>query len=93
MHQFTCVEQIPDPHAVNLWLKVNGQIKQRGNTRDMIFPIAYLISWLSRHMSLNEGDLILTGTPSGVGPVGHGDTIECGLDDKVTMTFSVAARK
>lgn len=86
-------ESIANPHEVSLWLKVNGQIRQQGNTKDMMFSIPHLISWLSRHMSLSEGDLILTGTPSGVGPVRHGDTIECGLNDLVTMTFSVASRQ
>ena len=80
---------LPTPQAADLWLRVNGAERQRGNTRDMIFSIASLVSYVSRHMALEVGDLILTGTPPGVGPVVSGDTIQCGLNN-LTMTFKVA---
>lgn len=54
---------------------VNGQIRQRGNSRDMIFPIKTLIAYLSGKWTLRPGDLIYTGTPSGVGPLNPGDMI------------------
>ncbi len=60
-------EEIPDPQNVDLWLDVNGQRMQTGNTRDMIFGVAYLVAYLSRFMTLLPGDLIATGTPPGVG--------------------------
>lgn len=81
------------PQAVDLWLKVNGEIKQRGNTEDMIFNIDELISRISSVMKLESGDLILTGTPAGVGPIRVGDTIEAGLGhDYVTMRFKVVPK-
>ncbi|XP_060064544.1 acylpyruvase FAHD1, mitochondrial-like [Ylistrum balloti] len=85
--------KIPDPSSLNLWLKVNGEMKQNGNTTDMIFPIPYLISFLSNYFTLEEGDLLLTGTPSGVGPVKEGDEIQAGLGDILSITFSVSDDK
>jgi len=70
---------IPDPQNVNLWLKVDGIMKQKGNTGDMIFDVKHIISYVSKIMTLQVGDLILTGTPSGVGPVEAGQLIECGI--------------
>jgi 2,4-diketo-3-deoxy-L-fuconate hydrolase len=60
-------DEVPDPHALNLWLEVDGHRYQNGNTRTMIFRIPFLISYLSRFMSLQTGDIISTGTPPGVG--------------------------
>ena len=63
--------------------QINGQIKQSGNTSDMIFRIPRLIQHISSIMILEEGDLVLTGTPAGVGPVTAGDKVECALVDPV----------
>lgn len=60
-------DEIGDPQQLELWLDVNGQPRQRGNTRDMIFSCAQLVSYCSRVMTLEPGDLIITGTPPGVG--------------------------
>ena len=60
-------DEIPDPHALNLWLEVDGRRYQDGNTRTMIFRVPYIVSYLSRFMSLQPGDVISTGTPPGVG--------------------------
>lgn len=90
--KFLNPDQVPDPHNVQLWLKVNGQERQNGNTKDMIFKIPFLISYLSNHFTLEEGDLILTGTPKGVGPVKDGDVVECGMGQIVTMTFKAEDR-
>lgn len=60
-------DEIPDPQALTLRLRVNGVLKQEGNTRDMIYPVATILSILSRGMTLEPGDIIATGTPSGVG--------------------------
>lgn len=80
-------DEIPDPHDLNLWLKVNGVTMQNGNTSDFIFNIPQVISYLSRFMSLMPGDIISTGTPEGVGlgmkpPVylKPGDVVELGID-------------
>jgi acylpyruvate hydrolase len=65
----------------NLTLKlyVNGLVKQNGNTKDMIFKIPKLVSFISDYITLENGDIILTGTPAGVGPVKTGDLIEAEL--------------
>lgn len=60
-------EEIADPQDIDLWLDVNGERMQQGNTRDMIFGVAFLIAELSRFMTLLPGDVIATGTPPGVG--------------------------
>jgi len=60
-------DQLPDYDAIDLWLDVNGERQQSGNTADMIFKVPYLISYISRYMRLEPGDVILTGTPGGVG--------------------------
>ncbi|MGN6224020.1 fumarylacetoacetate hydrolase family protein [Pseudoxanthomonas sp.] len=60
-------DEIADPHALGLWLEVDGHRYQDGNTRTMVFQVPFLISYLSRFMSLQPGDVISTGTPPGVG--------------------------
>lgn len=60
-------DEIPDPQSLELWLDLNGERRQRGNTRSMVFDVSYLVSYLSRFMTLLPGDLITTGTPPGVG--------------------------
>lgn len=60
-------DEVPDPHALGLWLEVDGHRYQDGNTRTMVYRISFLISYLSRFMSLQPGDIISTGTPPGVG--------------------------
>ena len=78
--------------------QINEQIKQNGNTSDMIFRIPRLIQHISSIMTLEEGDLVLTGTPAGVGPVIAGDKVECALVDGTTneelqrITFGVSDR-
>jgi acylpyruvate hydrolase len=65
-------------------------MKQDGNTKDMIFRIPYLISYISNIVTLEEGDLILTGTPAGVSTVTAGQQITAGLNEIVEMSFSVS---
>lgn len=60
-------DEIPDPHNLNLWLEVDGKRYQNGNTSTMVFKVPEIISYLSRFMSLQPGDVISTGTPPGVG--------------------------
>lgn len=60
-------DEIADPHALDLWLEVDGQRYQDGNTRTMVYQVPFLISYLSRFMTLQPGDVISTGTPPGVG--------------------------
>ncbi len=60
-------DEVPDPQNLNMWLEVDGKRYQNGNTKTMIFGVAHLVSYLSRFMSLQPGDVISTGTPPGVG--------------------------
>ncbi|KAI0234053.1 hypothetical protein L0F63_000755, partial [Massospora cicadina] len=72
-------QKVTNPHNLQLWLKVDGVLKQEGTTSDMLFKIPQLIENVSCVMKLEEGDLILTGTPRGVGPVLAGQTLSAGL--------------
>jgi len=65
-----------DPQATQVVTRVNGTVKQDGNTRDMAFPVSFLIRYISAIMTLNPGDLIATGTPAGVSKLNHGDIVE-----------------
>ncbi len=60
-------DEVPDPQALDLWLDLNGQPRQRGSTTRMIFGVAQIVAYCSRFMTLHPGDLISTGTPPGVG--------------------------
>ena len=93
-------EEIPDPQALGLRLSVNGVERQNGSTRDMIFPVAELVSYVSRFMSLQPGDVILTGTPAGVGfgqkpPVylQAGDVVTASIDGLGEQRHLVVARR
>ncbi|XP_024084513.1 acylpyruvase FAHD1, mitochondrial isoform X2 [Cimex lectularius] len=82
-------ECLPCPDKVTLWLKVNGTMKQEGNTSDMVFPISDLVSYISKTITLEPYDVILTGTPAGVGPIKSGDTVCAGLNNLISMKFLV----
>ncbi len=69
------IETELDVRALEVTCHVQNELRQRGNTADMVFPPAYLVSYVSRMMTLEPGDLILTGTPAGVGPLHPGDTV------------------
>ncbi|KAL5785180.1 hypothetical protein ACOSQ2_007572 [Xanthoceras sorbifolium] len=84
---------VPDPDNLELWLKVDGEIRQKGSTRDMIFKIPYLISHISSIMTLFEGDVILTGTPQGVGPIKVGQKITAGITGLLDVHFDVEKRR
>ena len=83
----TTADEIPDINNIRLWLKVNGKTFQDGNTSNLIFPVPYIVSYVSQFMTLLPGDVISTGTPAGVGlgfnpPIylKEGDIIELGAD-------------
>ncbi|EGY22668.1 hypothetical protein VD0002_g613 [Verticillium dahliae] len=70
---------IPDPHNVEVFLKLNGETKQDASTNLMLFRLPRLLADISKVMTLEKGDIILTGTPAGVGPAGPGDVITGGV--------------
>jgi acylpyruvate hydrolase len=80
-----------DPYNVDIWLKVNGEYKQKGNTQDMIFTVGNLISYTSEIMTLEPMDIIATGTPEGVGPMKDKDVLEAGIEGIGVLT--VTAKK
>ncbi len=82
-----------DPWAgVSVETRVNGEVKQSGNTRDFIFPLDVIIRYISQIMTLEPGDLISTGTPKGVGPVVAGDVIEVSIPGIGVLRNAVADR-
>jgi 2-keto-4-pentenoate hydratase/2-oxohepta-3-ene-1,7-dioic acid hydratase in catechol pathway len=81
--------EFPDLQNLNFRLDVNGQTRQQGNTSLMLFKIDYLISFVSRYFMLQQGDILFTGTPKGVGPVQIGDTLTCFLEDRPMLTVDV----
>lgn len=85
-------DEVADPHNLDLWLKVNGKIKQQSNTRHMLFKIPALIADISAAITLEPGDIIATGTPSGVGAgmdpqewMWPGDVVELGVESIGTL--------
>jgi len=84
-------DELPEPDDVSFTLKVNGTIKQQSNTRHLIFKTRKLIAWASRWYTLYPGDVIMTGTPEGVGPVGPGDVMDCEMQYIGTMRVAVRA--
>lgn len=79
-------DELPDPHDISLELAVNGQMKQRSNTADMIFSVAEIVSYLSQFMTLMPGDLIITGTPEGVGLGAKPDPVFLRRGDIMTLS-------
>ncbi|MGR6468975.1 fumarylacetoacetate hydrolase family protein [Rhizobium sp. PAMB 3182] len=80
-------DEIADPQALNMWLKVNGQTMQNGSSATMVYGVKFLVSYLSQFMSLQPGDIISTGTPPGVGMgmkppryLKPGEVVELGID-------------
>ncbi len=80
-------DEIPNPQKLDLWCDINGERMQAGTTKNMIFPIKFIVSYLSRFMTLEPGDIVITGTPAGVGLgmepplfVKPGDVMELGID-------------
>jgi len=89
-------DEIPDPQTLGMELKVNGQVRQHSNTSDMIFPVSFIVSYLSQFMTLLPGDVVVTGTPSGVGLgmkpqqfLKKGDVVTLSMDKLGTQTQKV----
>ncbi len=74
------IGEVPDIHDLGIELSVNGARRQSGNTSEMIFAPEEIIAYISRWMTLEEGDIIATGTPEGVGPMVPGDTVEARIE-------------
>lgn len=91
--RFISLDEINDLHNIDLYLNVNGERRQTGNTKDLLYNTFDLIAYTSKYMTLEPGDLIMTGTPKGASEVRAGDLIESGLSETgqeiVKITFNV----
>lgn len=86
-------DKISNPNNLEFKLKLNGKLKQESNTKFMIFSIQRIIEFISKIMTLKRGDLILTGTPEGVGEIIEGDIIEASLENKYQLKVNVKKEK
>jgi 2-keto-4-pentenoate hydratase/2-oxohepta-3-ene-1,7-dioic acid hydratase in catechol pathway len=84
-------DEIPDPGNLSLNIKVNGETRQDAHTSDLIVKVADLVAWGSTFYSLHPGDVLLTGTPQGVGPVKVGDTMDATIERIGSMQVAVSA--
>jgi fumarylpyruvate hydrolase len=85
----TPAEAIGHPVNGNIWLKVNGELRQQGDLDQMIWKVPEIIAELSKLFTLAPGDVIMTGTPSGVGAVARGDEVTCGVDGVAALAVHV----
>lgn len=81
--------EIENPHNLNIELKVNGEVRQQSNTKYMIFKIPEILSYLSKFLTLFTGDIVATGTPSGVGPIHPEELIEASIEQIGLITHKV----
>ncbi|MDY6800101.1 MAG: fumarylacetoacetate hydrolase family protein [Bacteroidota bacterium] len=86
---FLQLEKFGDVNNINFWLDLNGNIVQKGNTKDMIFPVNQLIAYVSKFSTLKIGDLLFTGTPAGVGPVKIGDRLKAYIENEKMLDFVI----
>jgi 2-keto-4-pentenoate hydratase/2-oxohepta-3-ene-1,7-dioic acid hydratase in catechol pathway len=82
-------KEIKDLNSINFSLTINGNLVQKGNTKDLLFSFDQVISYISKFVTLKTGDLIFTGTPEGVGPVKIGDKLEAAIEDKTLLQFEI----
>ena len=89
MGEFKEISALKHPDNINFGMKLNGGWVQQGHSRDMIFGFDRIVSYVSRFVTLNEGDCIFTGTPQGVGEVHIGDKLELFLEDEFMFGFDI----
>jgi 2-keto-4-pentenoate hydratase/2-oxohepta-3-ene-1,7-dioic acid hydratase in catechol pathway len=82
-------DEVGDPSKLDLWIMVNGQIRQKGNTADLILGVPELIEFASSFYTLHPGDVLLTGTPEGVGPIASGDKMRACVERIGEMEVAV----
>ncbi len=86
------LETVLDPQNTSVTTRVNGEVKQQSGTDKMIYSVAYTISYVSKFMTLEAGDVIITGTPDGVGPLQPGDRVEVEIDGIGTLETHIGNR-
>lgn len=87
--KFISKNQLGDLSDINFKLKINGESKQTGNTKDLLFSFDQVIAYVSKYVTLKVGDLIYTGTPSGVGAVNIGDKLQGYMNDDLFLEFEI----
>jgi len=85
-------DEIRPPVRLNLECRVNGRLRQKANTRDLVFDIPAVIEFITKYITLDPGDVISTGTPEGIGPITGGDTMTCTVQKIGTLTNPVRYR-
>ena len=86
LSDFVAADQVPDPHVLKLKMSVNGETRQDGCSSDMIHRVPQMVSYISAIFTLEPGDVILTGTPAGVGQVRSGDVMDADIQSVGRMT-------
>jgi 2-keto-4-pentenoate hydratase/2-oxohepta-3-ene-1,7-dioic acid hydratase in catechol pathway len=84
-----CIATDLDPSRLKLKTFLNGKLRQSGNTRNFIFPIPYLLRYISQVMTLEPGDVVTTGTPAGIGPMSPGDRVDVQIEGIGTLSNTV----
>ena len=83
------IGSVSDPQDLDLELTVNGEVRQSGNTSNMIFSLPFLVSYVTRYMTMEPGDILITGTPEGVSEIRPGDTVVARISGVGTLTNRV----
>jgi len=86
-----CIDTSAPHSGLHIETRLNGNVVQSGNTSELIFPVAHLVSFISHIMTLLPGDVIATGTPAGIGPLNHGDSVEVVIEKIGTLRNPVIA--
>ena len=87
--KFLSITEFQNHNNIKFSLKINDEIRQEGNSGDMIFSFDEIIAYVSKFITLRQGDYIFTGTPKGVGPIKIGDHFEAFIEDKKLLAFNV----
>ena len=85
-------DEISDPHGLDIKTRLNGEVRQQSSTAQLIFAAGYLVWAVSRVMTLHAGDIISTGTPSGIGPLRPGDVVEVEVEGVGILSNPVGVR-
>ena len=83
------MESAGDLQNLDLELTVNGEVRQKGNTKNMIFTIPFLVSYVSKYITMKAGDILITGTPEGVSEIKPGDVVVAKIQNVGTLTNKV----
>ncbi len=87
--EFVCMSHVADPQALDIQLSVNGRVRQHANTREMIFSPAEILSFAARFMTIEPGDVVMCGTPGGVGEISHDDVLVARIEGLPVLEVTV----